>query len=95
MRIYLHYIMGFFLFSSVFDAYSQQQVFSGWHTVHDVQMPTWDGKTLIFKESEEGSLAITALSNDVIRIRFSQASSFETKTIYLGQRKISGSRTNG
>ena len=37
--------------------------------------PTWDGKTLLF-QNDQGTLAITPLSDDVIRVRFTTAKSF-------------------
>ena len=37
--------------------------------------PAWDGKTLSFN-SEQGNLAITPLSDDVIRVRFTTAKAF-------------------
>ena len=37
--------------------------------------PTWDGKTLLF-QSGQGTLAITPLSDDVIRVRFTTPTDF-------------------
>jgi alpha-glucosidase len=37
--------------------------------------PTWDGKVLLFQNSQ-GTLAVTPLSDDVIRIRYTMAKSF-------------------
>jgi alpha-glucosidase len=37
--------------------------------------PAWDGKTLLFR-SGQGTLAITPLSDDVVRVRFTQAQAF-------------------
>lgn len=47
----------------------------GWRSVGVSTAPTWDGKMLLFC-SPEGSLAITALSSDVIRVRFTTEPSF-------------------
>ncbi len=40
-----------------------------------VSPPVWDGKTLLFHNGQ-GTLAVTPLSDDVIRVRFTKASSF-------------------
>lgn len=40
-----------------------------------VSSPNWDGKTLQF-QSEQGALAITPISDDVIRVRFTTAKTF-------------------
>ena len=47
----------------------------GWWSVGTMPAPTWDGKTLGFR-SDRGNLAITPLSDDVIRVRFTTAKSF-------------------
>ncbi len=43
--------------------------------------PTWDGKILLF-QSKQGTLAITALSDDVIRVHFTTANSFGRGDLY-------------
>lgn len=48
---------------------------AGWTTLGDMPAPTWNGKTLLF-QSGQGTLAITPLSDDVIRVRFTTAQTF-------------------
>ena len=47
----------------------------GWWSLGAMSAPAWDGKTLSF-HSEQGNLAITPLSDDVIRVRFTLANAF-------------------
>jgi alpha-glucosidase len=47
----------------------------GWSSLGRMAVPTWDGKTLLFSGGQ-GVLAITPLSDDVVRVRFSVAKSF-------------------
>jgi alpha-glucosidase len=47
----------------------------GWSTIGVMASPTWDGKTLSF-QSPQGALAITPLSDDVVRVRFTTAQAF-------------------
>jgi len=42
---------------------------AGWTTLGAMPAPTWDGKVLTF-HGEQGTLAITPLGDDVIRVRF-------------------------
>jgi alpha-glucosidase len=42
---------------------------NGWVSLGAMPMPTWDGKTLLF-DGGQARLAITLLSNDVVRVRF-------------------------
>ncbi|HTR43637.1 MAG TPA: glycoside hydrolase family 31 protein [Pseudomonadales bacterium] len=48
--------------------------------------PVWDGKTLLFHNSE-GTLALTVISDDVIRVHFTKADSFVRNDTYavIGQ----------
>jgi alpha-glucosidase len=48
---------------------------AGWQSLRAMPAPHWDGKTLRF-ESEQGVLAITAVSDDIIRVRFAATNSF-------------------
>lgn len=48
---------------------------SGWTTVGAMPAPVWDGKTLIF-HGDQGTLAVTPLGDDVIRVRFTTAKAF-------------------
>lgn len=41
----------------------------GWTTLGAMPAPTWDGRTLLF-HSSQGTLAVTPLSDDVVRVRF-------------------------
>lgn len=47
----------------------------GWMSLGRMSKPSWDGKTLLFR-SDQGILAITPESDDVIRVRFKTASFF-------------------
>jgi alpha-glucosidase len=47
----------------------------GWWSLGAMTAPAWDGKTLSF-HSDQGNLAITPLSDDVIRVRFTTAKAF-------------------
>ena len=47
----------------------------GWSSVGGMSVPTWDGRTLLF-HGESGLLAITPLSDEVIRVHFTTAKSF-------------------
>jgi alpha-glucosidase len=47
----------------------------GWRSVGAMPAPEWDGKTLLFR-GDQGTLAITPLSDDVIRVRFTTAKTF-------------------
>lgn len=47
----------------------------GWVSLGAMSRPTWDGQVLLFR-GEQGTLAITPLSDDVIRVRFTRAQSF-------------------
>jgi alpha-glucosidase len=48
---------------------------NGWTTLGAMPAPTWDGKTLLF-HSGQGALALTPLSADVVRVRFTRQKSF-------------------
>src|SRR5262249_52325775 len=48
---------------------------SGWWSLDALPAPTWDGKTLLF-QGDKGNLAITPLSDDVVRVRFTAAKMF-------------------
>jgi alpha-glucosidase len=47
---------------------------AGWHSLGAMPVPVWDGKTLLF-HSDQGTLAITPLSDEIIRVRFTTAKS--------------------
>ena len=47
----------------------------GWSTVGAMSAPAWDGRVLRFRGGQ-GTLAITPLSDDVIRVRFTTEKSF-------------------
>jgi len=47
----------------------------GWTTLGAMPAPAWDGSTLLFHGSQ-GTLAITPLSDDVIRVRFTSKQAF-------------------
>src|SRR5262245_20929602 len=48
---------------------------SGWRSLEGMPAPNWDGKTLSF-HSDQGNLAITPISDDIIRVRFTTARTF-------------------
>jgi len=48
---------------------------TGWQTLDAMPAPSWNGKTLLF-QSKQGELAITPLSDEVIRVRFTTAKIF-------------------
>jgi alpha-glucosidase len=48
---------------------------TGWQSLGEMPAPNWDGKTLLF-QSGQGALAITPISDDVIRVRFTTKKSF-------------------
>jgi alpha-glucosidase len=47
----------------------------GWTTLVAMPAPNWDGKTLLF-HSNQGTLAITPLGDDVVRVRFTSNQAF-------------------
>jgi alpha-glucosidase len=47
----------------------------GWSSLGVMPAPAWDGRVLLF-QSGQGTLAITPLSDDVFRVRFTAAKSF-------------------
>jgi len=48
---------------------------AGWTTLGAMPAPAWDGKTLLF-HSAQGTLALTPLSDDVVRVRFTTKAAF-------------------
>ena len=50
-------------------------VSTGWQSLGGMGVPVWDGQTLLF-HSGQGTLAITPLSDDVVRVHFTTAQSF-------------------
>jgi len=48
---------------------------SEWHSLGGMSVPEWNGRTLLFS-SPQGMLAITPLSPEVVRVRFTTAKSF-------------------
>jgi alpha-glucosidase len=48
---------------------------AGWHSIGSVSAPEWDGRTLLF-HGEQGTLAISAVSDDIVRVRFTTEQSF-------------------
>ena len=62
--------------SSIPSVQAQSQVTAGgWTSLGAMAAPTWDGKTLLF-HSAQGTLVITPLSDDVIRVRFTTKPAF-------------------
>ena len=48
---------------------------SGWWSLGDMPAPDWNGQRLLY-QSDQGVLAITPVSDDIIRVRFTTATSF-------------------
>ena len=48
---------------------------AAWTTLGNMSAPAWDGKTLLF-QGGQGTLAITPLSDDVVRVRFTTKPDF-------------------
>ena len=62
--------------SSMLSTSAQNPVATGgWASLGAMPAPAWDGKTLLF-HSGQGTLAVTPLSDDVIRIRFTTQPAF-------------------
>ncbi len=61
--------------SSAFNTFASDAPPGGWSSLGRMSPPTWDGKTLAF-QGGQGVLAITPLSDDVIRVRFTPAAPF-------------------
>ena len=61
------------------DVYSvanaNDQTTAGWASLGTMPAPDWDGKRLLF-HSAQGTLAITPMSDDVVRVRFTTAKFF-------------------
>lgn len=47
----------------------------GWMSLGTVSQPSWDGKTLLF-HGNQGTLAVTPVSDDIIRVRFKPGGPF-------------------
>ncbi|MEY2466036.1 MAG: alpha-glucosidase [Verrucomicrobiota bacterium] len=56
-------------------AISAAETTGGWSSLGAMPAPKWDGKVLRFR-GEQGTLAITPLSADVVRVRFTRAKAF-------------------
>jgi alpha-glucosidase len=62
--------------SSLSPAHAQGNVAAhGWTTLGAMPAPAWNGSTLLFR-SAQGTLAVTPISDDVIRIRFTSKPEF-------------------
>ncbi|HMD53630.1 MAG TPA: hypothetical protein VKJ65_03650, partial [Phycisphaerae bacterium] len=53
---------------------SSNVVSAGWQPSDGMGAPVWDGGTLLF-HSDQGTLAITPLSDEVVRVHFTTAKS--------------------
>jgi len=58
-----------------------ESAIAGWSSLGAMPPPAWDGQTLLFR-SKQGILAITALSDNVIRVHCTTAKSFERDHSY-------------
>ena len=64
----------------------------GWTTLGAMPAPAWDGHTLLF-HSGQGTLAITSLSDDVVRVRFTTKQAFGRDHSYAVVNRDLGSPT--
>jgi alpha-glucosidase len=60
---------------------SNETTTAGWASLGAMPPPVWDGKTLLF-HSTQGTLAITPLSDNVIRVHFTTAKTFGRGDLY-------------
>ena len=72
-------LVGIFLFASglLTQAENPPPSFQagGWSSIGAMPAPIWDGRFLVF-QGKQGTLAITPLSDEVVRVRFTTAKSF-------------------
>jgi len=61
--------------SSTHFTQAQTNAPGGWATLGAMSAPAWDGHTLLL-QSEQGTLAVTPLADDVVRVRFTRAQAF-------------------
>ena len=61
--------------SSTHFTLAQTNAPGGWATLGAMSAPAWDGHTLLL-QSEQGTLAVTPLADDVVRVRFTRAQAF-------------------
>jgi alpha-glucosidase len=54
---------------------SEKTTTAGWSSWGAMPAPVWDGKTLQF-HNDQGTLAVTALSDDIVRVHFTRAKPF-------------------
>ena len=59
----------------VFGPWAAVGANTGWASLGAMGVPTWTNGTLVF-HGEQGTLAVTPLSEDVVRIRFTQKAAF-------------------
>jgi alpha-glucosidase len=67
--------IGLFWCASEMTVRAAQAPLAGWQSLGAMSAPDWNGRVLLF-HSEQGTLAITAVSDDVIRVRFTTAKTF-------------------
>src|SRR6201999_2549120 len=48
---------------------------AGWQSLGPMPAPAWDGHTLLF-HNNQGELAVTPESDDIVRVRFTTAATF-------------------
>ncbi|HEV2454111.1 MAG TPA: glycoside hydrolase family 31 protein, partial [Verrucomicrobiae bacterium] len=64
----------------------------GWSSLGAMSLPNWDGKTLLYR-SAQGTLAVTPLSDDVVRVRFTRGQDFGRDLSYAVVNRDFGSPT--
>ena len=76
-RFVLQWSAGLILVTSAMLSASAQNAAAadGWTSLGAMPAPTWDGQTLLF-QSGQGTLAITPLSDNVVRVRFTRQPAF-------------------
>ena len=60
---------------TAFMAFAQTNSTRAWASLGAMPSPVWDGRTLLFRSSQ-GALAVTPLSDDIIRVRFTGKQDF-------------------
>ncbi len=75
MKAALRRLFAFGLAMPAAAALSSSAAETGWSSLGAMSAPTWDGRALLF-HGAQGTLAVTPISDDVIRVRFTTAQTF-------------------
>lgn len=71
----LQLVASFVFVTASMSAPAQYNPTTAWTTLGGMPAPVWDGRTLLFHGSQ-GTLAVTPLSDDIIRVRFTTKPEF-------------------